>query len=192
MLMTPRQLERRSFLKTIMKKSASSRRGNVFSSPIIETESFKALKICIKNYCDVYASSFQEYSTFFMLDGHSLNESIRSPADYPYSNRRELVKTNSDYDVFSSQVIVNLLKIGSSFMTLESDGHIFGSLQQLSEWAKCVNEVRLAAENERHDRSALTRDRIMFNYESNRFLHVRKMTNYSAAVPSRRIPITAT
>lgn len=112
----PGQFGRRSFLInyqfSIKEQSDLSIPGNADYTPLLETESFKTLDLCMKHYCNAYACTFQDISTFTVLNGLFLSACIslllRDPT---YKTCRERVKTNSDYNLFTTEDIVDLLNI---------------------------------------------------------------------------------
>lgn len=82
---------------TIKEESALSIPGSADSTRILETESFKALNVCMKSYFNVYARSFQDISTFTKLEGLFLSQYIGLfLTDPPYNTCRERVMTNSE------------------------------------------------------------------------------------------------
>lgn len=94
----------------------------------------------MKKYCYVYAFSFQIIFIFTLLDKLFLIESVSLLLTDPhYNTRRGRFRKNSDYDVFATQNMVDLLKMFFAFMTLGSHGNILCFLQHCSEWINSVN-----------------------------------------------------
>lgn len=72
----------------IKKKSALSAPGSADFTSILETKSFKALKVRIKRYLEIYIRPFQNISTLAFLEGPSLSVSTSQMVVHPpYSTR---------------------------------------------------------------------------------------------------------